>query len=112
MIRALLHSGFVLDAFAWAAMDVCAEGVYRTIDESGCVVYTDRPPATKGAATKLPKPASPSRYEYEAARTRADSERVSWERSEWENHQRRPIVIHDPQGLQTPQAPVRPVPGV
>ena len=90
-----------------------AQAVYKSVDETGRIVYTDRPPAAKGGAPeKIKPPASPSTYEYESARIRAEQERFYSQRLEWEDRMRRPIVNHDPHGLQRPPAPPRVAPGV
>jgi hypothetical protein len=89
-----------------------AQAVYKSVDESGRIVYTDRPPAAQSDASKLKTPPPVSTSEYESARLRAETERVISERYHWEDRSRRPIVVHDPQGLQRPPAPPRREPGV
>jgi hypothetical protein len=103
-MRRMLESALLLGA-AVLAMDVEAQGVYRTVDESGRVVYTDRPPAAKAPALKMKTPTQPSHYEYESARIRAETERYQANRLAYENSQRPAVVVHDPQGLQRPAAP-------
>ena len=104
-MRRILESALLLGAAVFA-MDVEGQGVYRTVDESGRVVYSDRPPAAKGGTeVKMKNPTQSSHYEYESARMRAETERYQAERLGYENGQRRPVVVHDPQGLQRPPAP-------
>jgi len=95
-----------------AALNSWAGGVYRHVDASGHVTYTDRPAGENSAPVKMREPVNPSRYEYESARIRAESDRVYSQRLEAEDRQHRPVVIYDPQGLQRP--PPRPTraPGV
>ena len=94
------HRSLTKDKTAHKEMDVEGQGVYRTVDESGRVVYTDRPPAPKAPAVKMKTPAQPSYYEYELARLRAETERYQADGLAYENRQRRPIVVYDPQGVQ------------
>jgi Domain of unknown function (DUF4124) len=104
-MRRILESALLLGAAVFA-MDVEGQGVYRTVDEAGRIVYTDRPPAAKsGAAVKMKTPTQPSHYEYESARLRAETDRYQAESMSYEDRSRRPIVVHDPQGLQRPAAP-------
>ena len=67
-----------------------AQGVYRSVDESGRIIYSDRPAGKKSEAVKSATPANPSRYEYDSAVIRAESERVHMQRLEAENSQPRP----------------------
>ena len=94
-----------------AAATAHAQPVYKSIDETGRIVYTDRPPAANAAPAVKPPP-RPSTYEYESARIRAEQERSYSQRLQWEEHMRRPIVTHDPRGLQRPPAPPYVAPGV
>lgn len=105
------QSVFVVGAALIIAAEARADGVYRSVDESGRVVYTDRKPAENSERIRMQTPTNPSRYEYESARIRAESERTQSERSYYEERQRRPIVIHDPHGLQTPASGPYRVPG-
>lgn len=89
-----------------------AQSVYKSVDEAGRVVYTDRPPAAQSEASKVKTPPRLSNHDYESARLRAETERVTSERYQWEDRTRRPIVVHDPQNLQRPSAPPRREPGV
>jgi len=79
-----------------------AQGVYRSVDESGRIIYSDRPAGKKSEAVKSATPANPSRYEYDSAVIRAESERVHMQRLEAENSQPRPFTVYDPRGLQRP----------
>ena len=88
-----------------------AQAVYKSVDETGRIVYTDRPPAANAAPAVKP-PAKPSTYEYELARIRAEQERSYSQQLQWEERMRRPIVNHDPQGLQRPPAPPYVAPGL
>jgi hypothetical protein len=94
-----------------AAATAHAQAVYKSVDETGRIVYTDRPPAANAAPAVKPPP-RPSTYEYESARIRAEQERSYSQRLEWEERMRRPIVNHDPQGLQHPPAPPPVAPGI
>ena len=94
-----------------AAATAHGQAVYKSVDETGRIVYTDRPPAANAAPAVKPPP-SPSTYEYELARIRAEQERSYSQRLQWEERTRRPIVNHDPQGLQRPPAPPYVAPGV
>jgi hypothetical protein len=89
-----------------------AQSVYKSVDESGRIVYTDRPPAAKSDTSKVKPPPPVSNHAYESARLRAESDRVYSERLHWEDRSRRPIVVHDPQNLQRPPTPPRREPGV
>jgi len=97
IIRSLLALGAV--AFGSQAE---AQSVYRSVDESGRIIYSDRPAGKKSEAVKSATPANPSRYEYESALMRAESERIHMQRLEAENSQPRPFTVYDPRGLQRP----------
>jgi len=94
------------------ATDASAKEVCRHVDDAGRVTYTDVPAGQKCAAVKMRTPVNPSTYEYESARMRADSERFQHDRIQAENRQRRPIVTHDPQRVQTPPPTPPRSPGV
>src|SRR4051812_20621624 len=47
-----------------AATAAQTQAVYKSVDETGRIVYTDRPPAANAAPAVKP-PARPSTYEYE-----------------------------------------------
>lgn len=89
-----------------------AQGVYRSLDESGRVIYSDRPTGKQSDPVKPPTPGSPSRYEYESAVLRAESDRIYMQRLEAENRQPRPFTVYDPQGLQRPPYAPRRYPGI
>lgn len=89
-----------------------AKEVCRQVDDAGRVTYTDVPAGQKCAAVKMRTPVNPSTYDYESARMRADSERFQHDRLQAEDRQRRPIVTHDPQRLQTPAPKATRSPGV
>jgi uncharacterized protein DUF4124 len=110
-MRPILKSVFALGAVMLGS-SASAEGVYRTVDESGRVIYSDRPAGKKSAAVKSSATPTPSRYEYESARMRAESERLYQQRLEAENRQRPPVTVYDPRGLQRPVAPPKTQPGV
>ena len=94
------------------ASQAAAEGVYRSIDESGRILYSDRPAGKLSEAVRPPTPGNPSRYEYDSAILRAESDRVHMQRLEAENRQPRPFTVYDPRGLQRPPyAPPR-YPGI
>ena len=88
-----------------------AQTVYKSVDESGRIVYTDRPPA-KSDASKVTPPPRVSNHDYESARIRAETDRVISERYQYEERSRRPIVVHDPNNLQRPPTQPRREPGV
>ena len=79
-----------------------AQGVYRSLDESGRIIYSDRPVGKKTEVVKPAAPANPSRYEYESALIRAESDRIHMQRLEAENRYPRPFTVFDPRGLQRP----------
>ncbi|MFN2644310.1 MAG: DUF4124 domain-containing protein [Burkholderiales bacterium] len=95
------------------AADAEAQQVYKSVDEAGRIVYTDRPPASKdpAATVKLP-PRAPSLWEYESARRQAEWERVYTQRLEYENRMPAPTVVYDPHGLQRPYTPPPRQPGL
>jgi len=86
--------------------------VYRSIDESGRIIYSDRPAGKKAETVKPATPTNPSRYEYDAAVMRAESERLQMQRMEWENSQPRPFTVYDPRGLQRPPYAPQRQPGI
>jgi hypothetical protein len=89
-----------------------AQGVYRSVDESGRIIYSDRPAGKASEPLRVPKPANPSRFEYDAAVMRAESERLQMQRMEWENMQPRPFTVFDPRGLQRPPYAPQRQPGI
>jgi uncharacterized protein DUF4124 len=97
MIRSLVALG----AIAFGAQAE-AQGVYRSVDESGRVIYSDRPAGKKSEPVKPAIPTNPSRYEYESAMMRAEAERLQMQRMEWEDSRPRPFTVYDPNGLQRP----------
>ena len=107
IVRSLLALGAV--AFGSQAE---AQGVYRSIDESGRVIYSDRPAGKKSETVKPAAPTNPSRFEYESAVMRAESERIQMQRMEWENAQPRPFTVYDPRGLQRPPYAPQRQPGI
>jgi uncharacterized protein DUF4124 len=86
----------------WVAADAQAQQVYKSVDESGRIVYTDRPPASKEPAATLKSPPPRSYWEYESARRQADWERAYTQRLEYENRMPPASVLYDPRGLQRP----------
>jgi hypothetical protein len=107
MLKSLLILGISLATPVAEAKEVC-----RHVDEAGRITYTDVPPGQKCEAVKMRAPVNPSTYDYESARMRADSERMYHDRMQYEQHQRPPIVTHDPQRLQTPPPRAPRSPGV
>lgn len=51
-----------------------AQEVYRTVDESGTVTYTDRPPASDAKSNLVDLPPGPSQERIEEARQRVEQE--------------------------------------
>lgn len=92
----------LLLGLALASASAFAQGVCRQVDESGRVTYTDRRAGEQCAPVKMHTPTNPSRNEYEAARMRAESDRLHYQVMQYEDRQRRPIVTYDPNGLQRP----------
>ena len=107
IIRSLLALGAV--AFGSQAE---AQSVYRSVDESGRIIYSDRPAGKTSEAVRAPKPANPSRFEYDSAVMRAESDRLQMQRMEWENMQPRPFTVYDPRGLQRPPYAPQRQPGI
>lgn len=97
----IIRSLFAVGAIALAAQAE-SQGVYRSIDESGRVIYSDRPAGKKSEPVKPAAPSSPSRFEYDSAVMRAESDRIQMQRMEWEDRQPRPFTVYDPRGLQRP----------
>jgi len=89
-----------------------AQGVYRSIDESGRVIYSDRPAGKKSETVKPATPTNPSRFEYDSAVMRAESERYQAQRMEWENRQQPSFTVYDPRGLQRPPYAPQRYPGI
>jgi|1185.fasta_scaffold469211_1 Domain of unknown function (DUF4124) len=98
----MMFSSLVVLAALAVGSQAQAQGVYRSIDESGRVIYSDRPAGKKSEAVRSATPANPSRFEYESAVMRAESERIHMQRLEAENSQPRPFTVYDPRGLQRP----------
>lgn len=95
-----------------ASAAAAAQSVYKSVDESGRVVYTDRQPATKGPAAKVKTPPPVSNYDYELALLRRQTERAYSDRLHWEDRSRRPIVVYDPAGVQQAPRPVYRAPAI
>jgi len=89
-----------------------AQGVYRGVDESGRIIYSDRPAGKKSEAVKSATPTNPSRFEYESAVNRAESDRLHMQRLEAENSLPRPFTVYDPRGLQRPPYAPQRAPGI
>jgi hypothetical protein len=70
--------------------------VYRNLDDTGGVVYSDRALGPGSARVKSWKAASPSRSQYNAAVLRAESDRLYYERLRAEDRIPRPIAVYPP----------------
>ena len=81
--------------------------VYKSVDATGNVTYSDRQSAPGATRVKNWAPASPNRYAYDAAVARADSERLYYSRLLAERRLPVPVVIYDPRGWQAARS--RPV---
>ncbi len=79
--------------------------VYRALDECGGVTYSDRPAATAATPLKNYQSPNPSPAGYHAARLRADTERVYYERLRAEDRLPVPIVTYDPRAQPVPSRP-------
>src|SRR3954468_24757629 len=107
----IFSSLLALGAIAFGSLAE-AQSVYRSVDESGRIIYSDRPAGKTSAPVKPAMPGSPSRFEYDSAVIRAESDRIHMQRLEAENSLPRPFTVYDPRGLQRPPyAPQRP-PGI
>ncbi|HEY8068569.1 MAG TPA: DUF4124 domain-containing protein [Burkholderiales bacterium] len=79
--------------------------VYKSVDATGKVTYSDRQGAPGAVPVKTTRvknwtPASPSGYAYQAAVARADSDRLYYARLLAERRLPAPVVIYDPRGWQ------------
>src|SRR6267142_2733964 len=70
--------------------------VYRNLDDTGGVVYSDRALGPGSARVKIWKAANPSRSQYDAAVLQAETDRLYYERLRAEDRIPRPIVVYQP----------------
>lgn len=96
--RTLFGACLALFATAAAAAD---RSVYKSVDAAGNVTYSDRKSRTGDTRVRNWAPANLSRYEYDIAVWRAQSDREFYGRLLAERRQPVPVVIYDPRAWQT-----------
>ena len=98
--RAVLIASLLL----WTAVANAQRTVYKNVDESGSVSYSDRKSGDGDTRVKNwgPKPGS---LGYESAVLRAESDRLYYARLLAERRRPVPVVIYDPRGWQAARSP-------
>lgn len=84
----------------FAAAAGAERSVYKSVDTAGNVTYSDRQSAPGDARVKNWTPANPSRYTYDSAVIRAESDRLYYRRLVAERRGPVPVVVYDPRGWQ------------
>lgn len=91
----------------WANHAGADRPVYKSVDASGTVTYSDRKSGVGDTHVKNWMPASLGRNAYDAAVLRAESARYYYARLLAERRQTVPVVVYDPRGWQADRS--RPV---
>ena len=98
--RAFLIAGVLL----WTAAASAQRPVYKSVDETGSVSYSDRRSANGDAPVRNWRP-DLSGPAYDSAVLRAESDRLYYARLLAERRQPVPVVIYDPRGRQAARTP-------
>jgi len=88
---ALGLAAILVPALAWAG-----KPVYKHVNESGQVLYSDQPASPSGRPIRNRVAPEPSASQYNESVVRTESERIALRRAEIESRQPRNVVVYDP----------------